>query len=332
MSAAVRRVWVLACPSAEILDVAGPWSVFGHTNAILGSTAYQTELVTPLGTTVPTSHGLALAGASPLSFRRKLPDIAVVAGGFPTRPLAPADAHLVRWLRKYGERLPLLASVCTAAFVLAEAGLLDGRRAMTHWAFTRKLAQLFPKARVQNNGVFAIDGHIWTSAGVSAGIDMTLAMVESHHGHAVAMAVAKQLVLFLRRSGDQAQFSHTLRHQEQEPPRLRGLSAFILAHLHEDLRVDRLASKVGMSPRSLSRWCQRQWGCSPAELVRRQRVSEAQRLLCGTPTAIEEIAQRTGLGDVRTMRRAFQQTLGVSPSTYRDRFTSVALAGPHDAD
>lgn len=309
------------------MDVAGPWSVFGQTNDVLGVAAYRVELVTPFGDTVQTSHGLPLAGASALSFRRKLPDIALVAGTFPAQPLPAADARLVRWLRKNGARIPLLASVCTAAFVLAEAGLLDGRRAMTHWAFSRRLARQFPEVRVQRNALFAVDGNVWTSAGVSAGIDMTLAVVESHHGHAVAMQVAKRLVLFLRRSGDQAQFSHALRHQEHEPPQLRGLSAFILAHLHEPLPVDRLAAKAGMSPRSLSRWCHRHWGCSPAELVRRQRVSEARRLLCCTSATIEEVATRTGLGDVRTLRRAFHQALGVSPSTYRDRFASAEVGG-----
>ncbi len=167
------------------------------------------------------------------------------------------------------------------------------------------------------------DGGVWTSAGVTAGIDLTLALVEEDHGHQVAMAVAKRMVLFLRRSGNQAQFSSALRRQEKEPPRLRDISTFVLEHVDQPLPVERIAAGVGMSPRTLSRWCREHLQESPAELVRRVRVDEARRLLEETSLPLKDITARTGLGDVSTLWRVFTQRLGVTPAEYRQRFAPL---------
>jgi transcriptional regulator GlxA family with amidase domain len=163
---------------------------------------------------------------------------------------------------------------------------------------------------------------VWTSAGVTAGIDLTLALVEAEHGHQVAMAVAKRMVLFLRRSGNQAQFSSALQRQEKEPPKMRDISTFVLEHIDEPLPVERIAAKVGMSPRSLSRWCREHLHESPAELVRKLRVDEARRLLEETSLPVKDIAVRTGLADTSTLWRAFVEHLGVTPAGYRERFAS----------
>jgi len=218
--------------------------------------------------------------------------------------------------------VPRVVSICTGAFVLGEAGLLNGRRATTHWRYVDLLRTRFPKARVVDDDIFLRDGRVWTSAGITAGIDLMLALVEEDHGHDVAMVVAKSLVLFLRRSGGQAQFSQVLKRQEGEPGRLRDLSAFVLEHLGDPLPLEELARGVGMSPRTRTRWCRRELGESPAALVRRVRIEEAQRLLEQTSLPLKDIAARAHLGDPSTLWRVFTRYVGVTPADYRARFAT----------
>jgi transcriptional regulator GlxA family with amidase domain len=318
-----KRVWFLVVPRTGILNVAGPWDVLGHANEVLGRVAYQLEAVGPSAPAVPTRHGLVLSGLRPLpTGSARLPDVAIVAGASPSLP--PDQAAVVPWLRRHRERIPTLVSICTGAFVLGAAGVLDGRRATTHWLFLDELRRQVPAARVVDEGIYVKDGNVWTSAGITAGIDLTLALVEEDHGHQVAMKVAKRLVLFLRRSGNQAQFSSALRRQEKEPPKLRDISTFVLEHVDEPLPVERIAAGVGMSARTLSRWCREHLDESPAELVRRLRVGEARRLLEETSLPLKDISARTGLGDTSTMWRAFTQHLGVTPAEYRARFAAQA--------
>jgi transcriptional regulator GlxA family with amidase domain len=237
-----------------------------------------------------------------------------------------ARRQLAAWLRRYHPRIQTLVSICTGAFVLAEAGVLDGRRATTHWQALGELRARFPAVQVVDEGIFVNDGPVWTSAGLTAGVDLALALVEEHHGHSVAMSVAKRLVLFLRRSGKQAQFSSALRRQEREPLKLRDISTFVLEHLDQSLPVARIAAGIGMSSRTLSRWCRQHLDESPAEIVRRIRIDEAQRLLTETELPLKDITTRTGLGDATTLWRAFTEQLGVTPAAYRQRFSS-AVAG-----
>src|SRR5208283_4776149 len=219
MRSKTKHTWFLVSPRAGILNVAGPWEVLGHANDILGREAYALAAFGPVAPAMRTRHGLLLAGLRPLPKRFDCaPDIVIVAGGSPLSPLPPEHAAIVAWLRRHHERIPTLVSICVGAFLLGEAGLLDGRRATTHWEFIHELQARFPAARVCDEGIHVRDGRIWTSAGLTAGIDLALALVEEDHGHAVAMAVAKRMVLFLRRSGNQAQFSEPLRRQEKEPP------------------------------------------------------------------------------------------------------------------
>lgn len=325
MRRAARRIWFLAAPGTGALNIAGPWEVLGHANDVLGRAAYALDLVGPRAPAIQTRHGLVVGGVRPLPRAGgRLPDVAIVAGGSPRVPLPDGEARLVPWLRRYAGRIPTVVSICTGAFVLAEAGVLDGRRATTHWLYLGELRSRFPAVRVVDEGIFVHDDGVWTSAGLSAGIDLTLALVEEDHGHGVAMAVAKRMVLFLRRSGNQAQFSSTLRRQEKEPPRLRDLATFVLEHVDEELPVDRIAAGIGMSPRTLSRWCREHFEESPAELVRRLRFDEARRLLEETPLPLKDITARTGLGDASTLWRVFTQRLGVTPAEYRQRFAAAA--------
>jgi transcriptional regulator GlxA family with amidase domain len=326
MTRRLRHVWFLMCPGAELLDLAGPWAVLGYANEILGQRLYITQLIAPGGGDIRTRHGLTLNGARSLGRTSALrpPETLVVAGGTLPESLSASEARVVRWLRGHHRGVARLISICTGAFVLGAAGLLDGRRATTHWRFVDLLAQRFPKVQIANRDLFVRDGRIWTSAGITAGIDLMLAMVEEDHGHAVAISVAKALVLFLRRSGGQAQFSHILKRQEQETTRLRELPALILEHLDRPLSVEQLAAQLGMSSRSLSRWCERELGESPAALVRRMRLEEARRLLEQTSLPLKDIASRTLIGDSSTLWRVFTRHLGVTPARYRARFTSVS--------
>jgi len=334
-----KRVWFLVLPQTGILDVAGPWEVFGHANDVLGREAYQLEAVGPRAPVAPTRHGLLVAGVRPLPVRGgfRPPDVAIVAGASPLDPLPTAQAPIVPWLVKHKRHIPTLVSICTGAFVLGAAGVLDGKRATTHWLYLDELRRRFPAARVVDEGIYVKDGQVWTSAGITAGIDLALAFVEEDHGHRIAMQVARRLVLFLRRSGHQAQFSGALQRQEKEPPSAsRGaagtssgpsdLATFVLDHIDEPLAVERLAAGVGMSPRTLSRWCRDHLDESPAQVVRRLRVDEARRLLEETALPLKDVANRTGLGDASTLWRAFTSRLGVTPAAYRERFAAPSVA------
>jgi transcriptional regulator GlxA family with amidase domain len=318
MRPAARRVWFLMVPRTGLLNISGPWDVLGHANEVLGRIAYQLELVGQTAPSVETRHGLVVGGHRPLPRTGgPFPDVAFVPGGSPLEPLADRGAGVVPWLRRNHTRIPTLVSVCTGAFVLGEAGALDGRRATTHPAHLDRLRSRFPAAHVVDRGIFVRDGSVWTSAGITPAIDLTLTLVEEHHGQAVAMAVAKRLMLFLRRSGNQSQLSPALRRQEREPPRLSSISTFVLEHLDEPLPVERIAARVGMSARTLSRWCREHLDASPAELVRRIRMDEARRLLEDTALPLKDISERAGLGDASTMWRAFTRRLGVTPARYR---------------
>ena len=326
MKRRTRQVWFVVFPGSEVLDLVGPWSVLGYANEVAGREVYKLHLAAPLSGEIRTRHGLAITGARPLGEATVgAADMVVIAGGATESPLPPSEARAAQWLRKHHRGIPTLIAICTGAFVLGEAGLLNRRRATTHWVYVDVLRRRFPKARVVDDDIFIRDGRIWTSAGITAGIDLMLALVEHDHGHAVAMGVAKSLVLFLRRSGTQAQFSQMLKRQEAEPGRLRDLSAFILEHLNEPLSLDELARTAGMSPRTLTRWCRRELGESPAGLVRRVRVEEAQRLLEQTSLPLKDIAARAHLGDPSTLWRIFTRYVGATPADYRARFATRAI-------
>lgn len=322
MTRRARRVWFIVFPGSELLDVAGPWSVLGYANEVVGREVYRLQLRSPFGGETATRHGLRIVTRPLSDSAGGAPDLIVVSGGSVESPLPPSETRAVRWLRTRHRTVPRVISICTGAFVLGEAGLLNGRHATTHWRYVDVLRTRFPKARVVNDDIFLRDGRVWTSAGITTGIDLMLAVVEEDQGHDVAIGVAKSLVLFLRRSGGQAQFSQVLKRQEGEPARLRDLSAFVLEHVDEPLSLEELARGIGMSPRTLTRWCRRELGESPAALVRRVRVEEAQRLLEQTSLPLKDIAARAHLGDPSTLWRVFTRYVGVTPADYRARFAT----------
>jgi transcriptional regulator GlxA family with amidase domain len=219
-----------------------------------------------------------------------------------------------------------VCAVCTGAFLLAEAGLLDGRRAVTHWGSCDALQQPYPRITVERDPIFLRDGKVWTSAGVTAGIDLALALVEEDLGRAMALRVARHLVVFLKRPGGQSQFSAMLESQAQGDGAFGDLHDWMARRLADDLGVDALAARAGMSPRNFARVYAKRMGTTPAKAVERLRVDAARRALEETDASIESIADRCGFGDEERMRRSFLRSLGVPPRHYRARFTRADMA------
>jgi transcriptional regulator GlxA family with amidase domain len=226
----------------------------------------------------------------------------------------------VRWVKRAAGRSRRVASVCTGAFMLARAGLLDGRRAATHWASTEELARRHPLVTVDPDAIFVRDGDVWTSAGVTAGMDLALALVEDDLGRKVALDVARWLIVFVRRPGGQSQFSSHLRAQAAEREPLRELQEWMAAHVDADLSVPLLAARACMSERNFARAFAREVGMTPAAYVEGLRVDHARVRLETTGQKLEAVARDCGFGTVETMRRAFHRRLGVGPADYRDRF------------
>ena len=313
-----KRVVVLAFPGVQMLDVTGPAEVFSIATR-LGAHPYEIAVVGGDGSPLPASSGLRLVPHQSLKGNRGSIDTLVVPGGEGTRE-AHRDEALIRWIRRAARRSRRVTSVCTGAFLLAEAGLLDGRRATTHWSACAALKRRFPKITVEEDPIFVRDGNVWTSAGVTAGMDLALALVEEDAGREAALAVARQLVLFVRRPGGQAQFSAQLAADTAEREPLRELQAWIVDHLAEDLTVDALAQRAHMSPRNFARAFKREVGMTPAAYVERARVERAQQALQTSQAPVALIARRCGFGTAGTLRRAFQRRVGVSPAEYRNRF------------
>jgi transcriptional regulator GlxA family with amidase domain len=319
----MRRVAVVAFEGFQLLDVTGPYEVFGRTTRYLRdhglAGGYEPRLVAGRAGSVTSSSGLALGVHHTFAALRGPLDTLVVAGGVGAQR-ALGDRRLLAFVRAAAARARRTASVCTGAFVLAEAGLLDGRRATTHWSACALLAERYPKLRVDPDPIFVRDGRIWTSAGVTAGMDLALALVEQDHGRDVALGVARELVLFLKRPGGQAQFSAQLRAQLAEREPLRDLQAWMADHPAEDLSVEALAKRVAMSPRHFARVFKQETGATPARAALAARVEAARRRLEDGDDGLEGVAATCGFGSAEVMRRAFLRTLRVGPAVYRRRF------------
>jgi transcriptional regulator GlxA family with amidase domain len=318
----VRQVLIVLFDGVQSLDVTGPLEVFtgaaGHQPAGDGGRAYEVTTGSMGGGPVTSSSGLGLVPAGDLrEVRAARIDTLVVPGGEGTR--AP-NTELVAWLRSAAPRVRRVASVCTGAFLLAEAGLLVGKKATTHWAFADSLARRFPDVRVDPDPIFIRDGAISTSAGVTAGLDLSLALVEEDLGHDVALAVARGLVMYLRRPGRQAQFSAHLRARTARRAPLREVQQWIGDHPAADLTVEVLAARAGLSPRQFSRAFSAETGTSPGRHVAAVRLEAARRMLEDPGRGIQQVARACGYGTAEAMRPAFIQSLGVPPASYRDRF------------
>jgi transcriptional regulator GlxA family with amidase domain len=317
-----RVIEILAYPAVQLLDVAGPLQVFASANELVARHGepplYAPRVVSAGAPVVTASAGLGLV-AAPLTRTRAALDTLLVAGG-PGVHAAAADPAILNWVRARATRARRVASVCTGAFLLGAAGLLDRRRAVTHWMYCAELARRFPAIRVEPDPIFVRDGAIWTSAGVTAAIDLALALVEEDAGRTLALAVARHLVMFLKRPGGQAQFSAVLSLQGAED-RFGALHGWIAGRLTSDLSLPALAKKAGMSERSFSRHYTQATGTTPARAVERLRVEAARRLLSDTRLPVKRVAERCGFGSEETLRRSFIRRLAATPQDYRTRFS-----------
>jgi len=322
--AKIRPVSIVTYPGVEIIDLTGPMEVFAFANnalqrsGICGELAYPMQVLAATPGPVTSSCGLQIIADKAYSDVQDGVDTLLIAGT-PDVSCLLCDPALQDWIRTMAPRVRRLASVCTGAFLLAESGLLDGRRATSHWDYCDWLARDYPSVNVDPDRIFVRDGSISTSGGITSGIDMVLSMVEEDWGSELALLVARYLVVFLKRPGGQSQFSAYLT-SEAARPELKDLQAWIMLHLTDDLRVETLAERICMSPRNFARFFQAETGMTPAKFVEMARIDAARHYLGSTKLSIEAVAEKSGFGDPERMRRAFIRQLGVNPQSYRERF------------
>lgn len=325
----LQRVVMLAMPCREVVEVGGVLDIFHTVNervrhAAAPDVGYVVEVVSPVET-VRAWPGLRLV--ADCSYRAvRGPIDTLIVTGIDGPDDARRDPELVRWLARTAPRTRRVVGLCTGSFLLAEAGLLNGRAATTHWAFCDELARRFPSIRVQPDPIYVRDGGVYTSAGATAGLDLVLALVEEDFGRRVALTVAQWMVVFLKRPGGQSQFSVQLSTQLADREPLRDMQAWALDHPGADLSVEALAHRVNMSPRNFFRVFVREVGMTPGRFVERVRVEAARRLLEDTSRGVPDVATTCGFGSQETMRVAFRRALGVSPAGYRSRFCTTAVS------
>ncbi|NGN65495.1 GlxA family transcriptional regulator [Streptomyces sp. A7024] len=323
-----RRIVIAVFPDVDLLDVTGPAEVFSLANRETGGAAgYQVQLASPEAGVVTTSAGVRLVTDLAFAEVNGVLDTLLVPGAVDMHPEGPVpriDQDVVAWVAKVAPAAKRVASVCVGAHVLAEAGLLDGRTATTHWSTAERLAADHPKVTVDPDPIFVRSGRIWTGAGISACMDLALALVTEDLGEEVALAVARQLVMYLKRQGGQSQFSVPL----SRPPATRRdideLRMYIAEHLESDLSAPALAERMCLSERHFARVFRQETGSTPAGYVEAARVEAARRLLESTDDPLDQVAAACGLGSVETLHRALRKHIGTTPAAYRRRFRTAS--------
>jgi transcriptional regulator GlxA family with amidase domain len=315
---------MLAFPDCQMLDVTGPLQMFAGVNDELGRQAYELVIAAPKRGPFKTSSGVSLVAdlaiADVRAARLGSSDTLIAAGGEKGLPRALESGEIAALIKAASRRGSRIVSVCSGAFFLAAAGVLDGRRAATHWRAVERLRRFRPQVDVDPEAIYLRDGNVWTSAGVTAGIDLALALIEADFGRAIALTVARRHVVFRIRPGGQGQFSGELAAQGIRDHRLAKLAERIAEEPQEDWRTDALASKAGVSLRSLSRLFRKELNASPSEFVERVRIDQARRALLETDAQVESVAIRCGFGSLRRMDRAFARAISATPTEFRARF------------
>ncbi|AYV25778.1 MULTISPECIES: GlxA family transcriptional regulator [Streptomyces] len=324
---ATRRVVIAVFPDVDLLDVTGPAEVFALANRETGGTAgYRVQLAGRAGGAVATSAGVRLVADLSFAEVGGVLDTLLVPGAVdmhPGGPVARIDRDVVEWVKRAAPQARRVASVCAGAHLLAAAGLLDGRTATTHWSTAAQLAADHPAVTVDPDPIFVRSGKVWTGAGISACMDLALALVAEDLGEEVALAVARQLVMYLKRQGGQSQFSVPLSRPPASRRDIDELRMFIADHLDGDLSAAALAGRMCLSERHFARVFRQETGTSPASYVEAARVEAARRLLESTDQALDEVAAGCGFGSVETLHRALRKQIGTSPAAYRRRFRTA---------
>ncbi|WP_168791943.1 GlxA family transcriptional regulator [Paraburkholderia aromaticivorans] len=310
-------------PGVQALDVAGPVDVFSEANRFIApADAYEVKLLSADAAPLRASNGMMLVADATFDKARGPFDLALVAGG-PALPDTTPDAPLLDWLANVASQCSRYGSICTGAFALGHAGLLDDRNVTTHWQHAAQLAAQFPKARVDFDRIYLRDGQLVTSAGVTAGIDLSLALVAEDHGPHTALAVAKRLVVFAQRQGGQSQFSPYLTAAADDTSPVAKVQAHVMERIRESFSVKQLADVAGMSARNFARVFVQETGVTPHEFVERARVDAARKLLESSGAALKAIAYDCGFGTADRMRIVFTKRIGATPMQYRERFRSA---------
>jgi transcriptional regulator GlxA family with amidase domain len=317
-----RQIVIIAPPQATLLDVAGPWEVFSRASR---AGKYRVEVAsTKKSKQVKTKFGLDIICTQNIHAITGDIDTLLIAG-VPDPLNNPPHPLLIAWLRAAAPRVRRLASVCTGAFHLAHAGLLKNRRATTHWRYCEQLANHYPGIAVDPEPIYMRDGNIYTSAGITAGIDLSLALVEEDCGHRVALDVARELVVYLRRPAGQAQFSAALSQQTADRHSIRELQRWAVDHLDQRLAVDELAELANMSPRNFARLFVREVGTTPAKFIERLRLDAARRRLEEASDSVDAVAAQVGFGSSQSMRRSFLRHLRMTPADYRSQIRTNTI-------
>jgi len=327
----LRTIALVGYDGAQALDLVGPLEVFSMANTFAPRPVYEVLIASPSGGEIVTNSGLRLAGSIALDDLPETLDTVLVVGGHERGLRAMETNGSLDWLRARRDRTRRIGSVCTGALILAAAGLLDGRRATTHWGACEVLREFRPAVTVEPDAIFVADPPFYTSAGVTAGIDLCLSLVEADLGPQTALAVARNMVLFMRRPGGQTQFSAGLAVQAAASPRVRTLVGDIMADPTGDLTLPALAQRAGMTERTFSRVFQKETGSTPARFVEQARLDRAKALLEASDWPLARVAERSGFGSLDGLHRAFQKRLRVTPGEYRERFGRIPPPGERGA-
>ncbi len=323
-----KRIGLIGFDGVVAIDIAGPAEAFTTARIAEGERDATPcyEVLTIASSTQPFVSESGLIFKPQRTFQNAPPlDTLIIPGGVSLRKLTPEICRPISaFVRKRAGRIRRIVSVCTGVYGLASTGLLSGRQVTTHWRWARDVARRFPDLQVNDNPIFLKDGPFYTSAGATAGIDLSLSLIEEDYGPRVAMAVARELVVYLKRSGGQEQYSEPLQFQAQSVSRLSDLATWIISHLSEDLSVEVLATKACLCPRHFSRRFKAEFGHSPADFVERLRLDEARLRLSNADNSIENVALSVGFKSADAFRRAFERRLGINPSDYRRRFATIA--------
>lgn len=322
----LRTVDIIVYPGFKALEAIGPLKVFDYANNCLHQRnlagGYEVAIASTKTGMVSSDTLMSLHATKAISIF-SLPDIALIVGAHDIEQALQDSHEIVEWVAYAAPKMNRLAALCTGSFFLAEGGALNGRRATTHWSFAERLRKGYPEVKVDADAIFIREGNIWTSAGVTAGMDLALAIVEDDFGREIALEVARDLVIYLKRPGGQSQFSVHLSSQMTTHPTIRELQNWIMSHLDDDLNIPKLAARVAMSERNFARVFHRETAESPADFIERARFEVARRMLEENKSPLKVISLKTGFRTEEKMRRVFQKKIGVTPKVYRERFSTT---------